>query len=517
MIIQFITRLGQILCFVLPDSRLLMLFFFFSSMKKGPWYGQKKISGPLPNWAESDPTVAVSHSHSLQLHMQPGLNAEQLQNLIQTKSRSDWETASVTAIINFMQQDSLQSQIDAVLSQAILPKAIWIVCGTDKQSVAETMVSKYGRQHHGIKIKTVIVESGKQIDQRIAYGSSWLQVAQLAPSDYIWVIDNNAAPGSAYLKYLLQLAHTQEYQSALLGTSGIILPGRSEGHDSRSGLLCIDNPPQSRSVDIINDVWLIRTQWIAQIYRESKPEALASPLGHYISQALNKYASIPSIVIPHEEGDHTLLADTLIAKRSLNSCQFIKEQLQHNTIWQDFLKYRTALSVVDYAKATELASSPSQDGSIMFVVDGQDQARALRPLFCRFHVLGRTMPYVVVTGESRGMTAVQLRDTLEQHIGACANIDILDLDLDYGESRGLPTGESAPLAGQVSHDLTRLMSALRPDLVVHVQQNANPVFQGVAVASKISNVMTITLPLDQVRHVLWMADLPMVALHRKSL
>ncbi|CAM0139403.1 unnamed protein product [Umbelopsis sp. WA50703] len=379
------------------------------------------------------------------------------------------------------------------------------------------MVSKYRRQQHGIKIKTVVVESGKQIDQRIAYGSSWLQVVQLAPSDYIWVIDNNAVPGSGYLKYLLQLTHTHEYESALLGTSGVILPGRSDDYTSESGLLCIDNPAQSRAVDIINDVWLIRTQWIAQISRESKPEALAAPLGHYISQALNKFASIPSIVIPHEDGDHTLLADTMIAKRSLNSCQYIKEQLHHNSIWQDFLKYKTALSVVDYAKATELASNPSHDGSVMFVVDGPDQARALRPLFCRFHVLGQTQAYVVVTGESRGMAAAQLRDTLEKHIAACANVNILDLDLDYGELRGLPTGESAPLASQVSHDLTRLMSALRPNLLIHVQQNSNPVFQGVAVASKISNVMTITLPLEDVRHALWMADLPMVALHRKSL
>ncbi|GAB5593036.1 hypothetical protein Unana1_07936 [Umbelopsis nana] len=492
---------------VLGNKHAASLFF---EKKESKSY--RKISDTFPKWMDSNPTIVISHSRALQLHTESGLDTTQLKTLIETKAKPEWQSASVTAIINLLQIDHLQRQLDTVVEQSVPPKMVWIVCSTDKQASAESTVAKYRRSHYGIKMKVVVVESGKQIDQRIAYGSSWLQVAQFAPSDYIWVVDNGAVPGSGYLKQLVQLLHTEEYHSALLGTSGIILPDRNTNRQSGNGLLCIDNPSTSRSVDMINDVWLLRTQWIAQIARESRQEVLASPLGHYISQALNKYAAIPSIVIPRDESDHTLLADTMIAKRSLNSCQYIKEQLHHNTIWQEFLEYRTSLSVTDYQQAAELALSPNTDGSILFVVDGPRQARALRPLFCRFHVLGRTKVHVVVTGESRGMAAAQLREALGKYIAPCVNVNILDLDVDYGELRGLPAGESAPLASQVAHDLARLLSALRPHLVINVHQLSNPVFQGTSVASRVSGVTTITLPLDDVRHSLWMADLPMVAL-----
>ncbi|KAH8551076.1 hypothetical protein BGW37DRAFT_49490 [Umbelopsis sp. PMI_123] len=472
----------------------------------------RRLLDDFPKWMDSDPTTIISHSHALQLHTESGLDIHQLDSLIHSKSNPDWQMASVTAIINLLQSDHIQRQLDSVLAQTMTPNIIWVVCSTEKQASAESTLLKYRRRHHSVKMKVVVVESGKNIDQRIAYGSSWLQVAQLAPSDYIWVIDNGASPGTNYLQHLLQLMHTDEYHSALLGTSGIILPDRSVDKRSSSKLLCVDNPGNSRSVDIINDVWLLRTPWVAQIARESRQAALAAPLGHYISQALNKYAAIPSIVIPHGESNHSLLADTTIAKRSLNSCQYIKEQLSHNDIWQNFLVYRTSLSVSDYKQAAELAATPNTDGSILFVVDGPRQARALRPLFCRFHVLGRIKTHVVVTGESRGMTAAQLRETLEKHIAPCIDINILDLDVDYGELRGLPAGDSAPLASQVAHDLSRLLSALRPRLVVNVHQPSNPVFQGSSVASSVSGVTAITLPLPDVRHTLWMADLPMVAL-----
>jgi hypothetical protein len=114
------------------------------------------------------------------------------------------------------------------------------------------------------------------------------------------------------------------------------------------------------------------------------------------------------------------------------------------------------------------------------------------------------------------MTAAQLREALERHIAPCANVNIIDLDVDYGELRGLPVGESAPLASQVAHDLARLLSALRPQLVVNVHQLSNPVFQGTSVAGRVSGVTTITLPMDDLKHSLWMADLPMVALQSKQ-
>lgn len=476
----------------------------------------RRLSDSFPNWMDNVPTTILSHSHGLQQHTESGMDVHQLDSLIQSKSNPDWQTSSVTAIINLLQSDHLQRQLDAVFAQSVTPSIIWVVCSTEKQTLAESILSKHRRRNHGVKMKVVVVDNGKSIDQRIAYGSSWLQVAQLAPSDYIWIIDNGATPGTNYLQYLLQLMHTDEYQSALLGTSGIILPARSADKTSSAGLLCIDSPVKSRSVDMINDVWLLRRPWLAQIARESRHDALAAPLGHYISQALNKYAAIPSIIIPHDESSHSLLADTTIAKRSLNSCQYIKEQLSHNHVWRNFLEYRTSLSVMDYKQAADLVNSPNTDGSILFVVDGPRQARALRPLFCRFHVLGRIKAHVVVTGESRGMTATQLRETLEKHIAPCVDINILDLDVDYGELRGLPAGDSAPLASQVAHDLSRLLSALRPQLVVNVHQPTNPVFQGSSVASSVSGVTTITLPLQDVRHTLWMADLPMVALQSKS-
>ncbi|KAI9288369.1 hypothetical protein BC943DRAFT_377483 [Umbelopsis sp. AD052] len=484
--------------------------FSLNEMKDNKRY--RRLSDGNPKWMDNVPTTIVSHSHGLQQHTESGMDVLQINSLIQTKAHSDWQTSSVTAIINLFQSDPLQRQLDAVLAQTVTPNIIWVVCSTEKKTTAESILSKYRRGHHGVKMKVVVVENGKNIDQRIAYGSSWLQVAQLAPSDYIWVIDNGASPGTNYLQHLLQLMHTDEYRLALLGTSGIILPSRSGDKTSSTGLLCIDDPMKSRAVDMINDVWLLKTPWLAQIARESRQDALAAPLGHYISQALNKYAAIPSIVIPHDDSNYSLLADTTIAKRSLNTCQYIKEQLSHNTVWRNFLEYRTSLSVSDYKQAADLASTPNTDGSVLFVVDGPRQARALRPLFCRFHVLGRIKTHVVVTGESRGLTAGQLRGMLEKHIAPCVDINILDLDVDYGELRGLPVGDSAPLASQVAHDLSRLLSALRPQLVVSVHQPTNPVFQGSSVASSVSGVTTITLPLPDVRHTLWMADLPMVAL-----
>ncbi|KAI8344625.1 hypothetical protein BC941DRAFT_342141 [Chlamydoabsidia padenii] len=144
----------------------------------------------------------------------------------------------------------------------------------------------------------------------------------------------------------------------------------------------------------------------------------------------------------------------------------------------------------------------------MYLIHGSDQAHSLYPLLCRSH---QQPLHIVVTGKQHGLSGMTLHRAMASR-GDCLGIRtvmIHDLDLP-----GYINSNEAYVVSRMMDGILLLADVLRPGILLHVSPPTSSMHRALSLTmSSFNNDLTlIYLPMNQVRHALWIADLPLKAL-----
>ncbi|KAI8136914.1 hypothetical protein BJV82DRAFT_526174 [Fennellomyces sp. T-0311] len=137
----------------------------------------------------------------------------------------------------------------------------------------------------------------------------------------------------------------------------------------------------------------------------------------------------------------------------------------------------------------------------MFFADGPEHAIALHPLLCRY----TTPVHLVVTGAERGLDGVALEEAL-------AETDCPNLENVVVHDLAVPVADDLAVASIAAQGVLRLAQVLQAQAFIHIRQD-KPIHRIMdAMIQAEDDIVAIGLPAEDVRHALWIADLPMDAL-----
>ncbi|KAG0180890.1 hypothetical protein DFQ29_009899 [Apophysomyces sp. BC1021] len=388
----------------------------------------------------------------------------------------------VTAIIHVKDRSSIKQQLDAIRSQSVAIRHVWVVCPSSLRSSVEYHTQDINRT----RIITIDIPQQPMATLGSTGQAGWLQIISTVETPLAWVLDGGV-PGPQHLEYIYNALQSEEYQDALLGTHATLLPSNLNG-DKETRILCLPEdfdriPTTTQPVDMIHGAWLFRKAWYSYLTAET-PDSLALPLAHHISQTLHYHANVPTIVLPTPDKDRQL-------SMTADSCADIRQTFKKNDVWRRRLELRTSPAALDYRQVAMLQRQQKRH-TLLFVADGPEQALALHPLMCRF-----TYPvHVVVTGAIRGLTGRRLEKVLEE--SNCSDIIVHDVDIIIEDE--------IMAATSAAFGISRLVQILKPQVLIHVQKS-NYFFQALEVAAKAQDTAIIGLPAEDVRHSLWISEL----------
>ncbi|KAI8374517.1 uncharacterized protein BYT42DRAFT_615674 [Radiomyces spectabilis] len=437
-------------------------------------------AGTASPWKPNHDTQLRYQSLSRQLTMHPstvqGHTYTELKQLANNVPLVD--TPSITVLIRGDEDsDRVEAQVRSVLSQSIVPEQIWV---TTRHK--NTLQNRFKNQNINIMERSD--------DQ------SWIHLLQFVNTDYVWILQD-AVPERQYLEWILRLSLTDEYGDALIGTETARLRNQTHTINVRQAMQQDELNQMSQAVDMVNDAWLLRRSWISTIISANarQPRSLPRALtGYMISHTLYYEASVPCIGLPVPSEDKTV--------DSAQPIEASKQQiLAVNAALQDPIHRFAYQSRVDAAMA-----------SALFVIDGVEQQKQIVPLLCQFQNKHANV-HAVVTGVHRGLSGTDFSAFLRDESPAC-NVSIHDLRIDFGREAGLPADETWTSSNQVLHRLQRLINWVQPRVMIHVQQQTDPILASIINAGTITQTVTIGLPARDVAHVMWMADLPLVSLEQ---
>ncbi|KAG1052173.1 hypothetical protein G6F43_005671 [Rhizopus delemar] len=229
---------------------------------------------------------------------------------------------SVTVIIQT--HALLPQQIQAVLSQTVVPDLIWIVGDNAQQAQS--------------------LQDGKRV--RWVEQSDVAKAVSEVQTDYAWVLDVEVLPGKRYLEYLLRVGSMPAYGSSLLGTEAV-------QEDSE----CIWTD-KSRVVKEIRDSWLLKKSWIKYWQKET-------------SRSLYEHAGILSVLLPSDEGDQSYWGNTKRKTSCTKAAAGWKTRIPENAILIyvhtkemqkvacDFMKKGQEMVVVSEKKFEQCSTGPA--------------------------------------------------------------------------------------------------------------------------------------------------------------
>lgn len=331
--------------------------------------------------------------------------------------------------------------------------------------------------------------------------SLWLQTAAHVATEFVWIIDQDIAPGKRYLENLLKLSFTSQYKSALLGTEGAVL-----NMTSKDKIECIPDTMhsgsrqmRSQAVDMINDSWLLHRSWIPYLMDAMEKEervAAAEPLmGLFISRTLYMTAGIPSIALPSDPIERAYWGDVRLQRTQRSeTCKALEamanDKKMQPAMYQDML-YRGQPS-----SSPAVAAEP-----LLFYVDAKDDFEQLAPLLCRFEAKEEIDLHIVTSGNWRGLSDQQIKRSLPSLCGYGdfpTRVIVHDLSL-------LHESTEWNLVNTVLHRLTRILTVVRPVVMIHALHGDASI--SIDTASKIAHVPSIYLPAQDIAHVTWMTEL----------
>lgn len=406
----------------------------------------------------------------------------------------------VTAIIHTNLVTQLYIQLQAVLTQSTLPEHIWIICNTEEKGDVEARIMTLDRR----RVRVIAIDDDG--DQQ------WLKTMAYVATDFVWLIDQNIAPGKRYLENLLKLSSTLQYRSALLGTEGASL-----NLNSKRLIECIPDTMHSSStqmksgfVDMINDSWLIYRSWVPYLLEalEKRSSDSADPLdaftGLFISRTLYMTIGIPSIAIPTDPIERAYWGDVRLQKtQKSDTCKTLEDIVQslhtNGQLIPDNIGYR--------------GLSDDSSEPVLFYVDSESEFEGLVPLMCRFASAKDIDLHIVTSGSTRGVSDHQIKTILQSK---CNKNDTFAMNFVIHDIGVLHEPTTYNFAKDIFHRLTRVLAAVQPRIAIHSVEKQNiELYNGIRASMDYLQVPEIHLLSKDVPHALWIPNLPIKTLSSK--
>jgi hypothetical protein len=475
------------------------------------------------NFDSLDATIAPgqnSFAHQLAKGLVMGHTFDELRRLTNniplpttTNNNKQHRRVPVTAIIHTTTVTQLYIQVQSVLTQTSLPEHIWIICDTNQKAEVEARIMTLDRR----RVKVM----GK--DNSNTTQHEWLQTMSHVSTEFVWIIDQDIAPGKRYLENLLKLSLTKQYKSALLGTEAASLSlntaaeTEAEEEEFKTRIECVPDTMHSSSrqmksqvVDMVNDNWLLHRSWISYILDAiekekissiTTPNSLEAFTGLFISRILYINAGIPSIAIPTDPIERAYWGDVRLQKtQKSETCKalgsLVEDQNMKLSAVHEDLFYRN--NEVRTAALGALNSTATKEPVLVYV-DSVVNLESLAELLCQFELKQEPDLHIVTGGY---LNDQQVKSSL---LNLCKkeSLDIIihDISMLHESSNNWNS------VNNLLHRLTRIMTAIQPKILIHSVDKENSLYSSIKAASEIVGVTSIYLPTQDIPHALWMTEL----------
>ncbi|KAI7860320.1 hypothetical protein BDC45DRAFT_99464 [Circinella umbellata] len=511
-------RLGFLFCATLTCLLLVITSFYAwsSHIKKPSKTKNQQVSPSIPlvdylDAAELADSVSPLWSqswHSVTRNNHKHLETRRKLNDIiahaDTIELDESQQPSVTAIV--LCNNKVQQQVDAIQSQSIAPDFIWIVCTTEDDPI----VQQQQQQQEESARKNIEVWIG---DVRRIRSST----------DYVWIVDKDILPGKRYLELIMKLAQTNTYREILLGHHGaqIAITDNNGSYQQENKYVSCEPVMEHQTVDIVNDVWLLRSEWLAALSPYVNDDA---PLGYWISRNLKAVVGIQSVTLPKAENesniDYTITTTSTNSDKSNNDilCKSINQYLAkidglaNKNENDDTLGFENDVIVQkptttnDGEIKKENQAQVQVPEAILFLMDKEDQLDTTwMELICEMHKRADNNAIVHIGTTGRGSLHVNdIVTLLSSYDAKCASSIPKDRihDLQLLESQ----------SNHLVPRLTRLVMVAQIQVVIHVQQDGLDSIQ--TMQHMLPNIAIVGLPHYDLDHVTWMSELPVSTLQR---
>ncbi|KAI7872680.1 hypothetical protein BDF14DRAFT_1747635 [Spinellus fusiger] len=410
-------------------------------------------------------------------------------------------TVSVVALIHTSNTSlpDLHLQLQSILSQSIVPEAIWIVCPPQEYVHVASIISGWTNSPH---VHTIATHDT---------GISWISVASRTATDYVWILNPKVMPGPNYLESILRLSSIEEYSHVLMGTEAATFS------EQVSAMECWPSAHKELSMhhgQIIKDTWLLKRSWwstVASTLPLDNPPWPSSFLGHLISYAVYQHTGAPCLVVPVNPINTSAWGNIQTDTEKQDLCRALNRDIlrerEMNTEFRRIDSYLKADTHDPSRKDTE-----SSRGGIVIVLEGHQELNEFVPLICSFK--RQNLPLsLITTGEKQGLSDEEVISVIQKYSSSCTNISVYALSIEP-----TPIYPSSFMAWErattIEYSLLRLLERLQPRILLHGKQKTPVMAESIRSAGKQVNATVIGLPARDIGQSLWMADLPLDSLEQ---
>ena len=203
------------------------------------------------------------------------------------KASKNQKTGDITVILNsYRRPYNLKMQIEALKSQTIAPKEIWL----------------WVNAHEDNKDFDY---SGLGLDKIFNNDFNWkfygrFAGALLVDTEYVAIFDDDTIPGSKWFENCLNTMKTHE---GILGSAGIVLNDKFYVQHDRCGWPTSNK--ETTEVDLVGHAWFFKRDWLQYLWKE-KPPTWDNAEDIQFSYSAQKYGNIKTYCPPHPPEDREM-------------------------------------------------------------------------------------------------------------------------------------------------------------------------------------------------------------------
>lgn len=197
------------------------------------------------------------------------------------------QQGDITVILNcYRRPYNLKMQIDAINSQTIKPKQIWLWINDHEDN-------------RDFDFSTI------KIDRIFKNNYNWkfygrFAAALLCDTKFISVYDDDTIPGSKWHENCL---NTMKESQGILGSAGVILNSSTYSDHQRCGWPTQND--QTTEVDLVGHAWFFKREWLQHLWKE-KPFTWDNGEDIQFSYMAKVHAGIKTYCPPHPRNDKEL-------------------------------------------------------------------------------------------------------------------------------------------------------------------------------------------------------------------
>ena len=203
------------------------------------------------------------------------------------KAPKNQKTGDITVILNsYRRPYNLKMQIEALKSQTIAPKEIWL----------------WVNAHEDNKDFDY---SGLGLDKVFNNDFNWkfygrFAGALLVDTEYVAIFDDDTIPGSKWFENCLNTMKTHE---GILGSAGILLNDKFYVQHDRCGWPTRNE--ETTEVDLVGHAWFFKRDWLQYLWKE-KPPTWDNAEDIQFAYSAQKYGNIKTFCPPHPPEDREM-------------------------------------------------------------------------------------------------------------------------------------------------------------------------------------------------------------------